>query len=83
MQLYYLVDRVKTLPYPFTPHITLAYYNRNGFNENSVHQLEAVVNQLNKSSFEITLSTDKLVYQKFTSMNDYVSVFNLFEKNKS
>ncbi|MCH5297031.1 MAG: hypothetical protein J1E85_05110 [Ruminococcus sp.] len=77
MNLYNIVNYVKSLPYPFTPHITLAYYNRNGFSEVSARKLEAIVNELNKNSFEIELNTNDLVYQKFTSMNDYTSIFTL------
>lgn len=76
--LYDLIDKVRVCPYPYlTPHITLAYYNYNGFDVNSVYRLKEIVKELNKQSFEITLNTEKLVYQKFTSMNDYISIFNL------
>ena len=71
MSLYMLVDKVRTLPYPLTPHITLAYYNYYGFSANVAKKLCAKVNELNKTSFNITLSTEKLFYQCFTSMNDY------------
>ncbi|MCI7211183.1 MAG: hypothetical protein SOT80_09640 [Candidatus Pseudoruminococcus sp.] len=76
--LYDLINEVKICPYPYlTPHITLAYFNYNGFDAGSVQKLKEVVNELNKESFEITLNSKKLVYQKFTSMNDYISIFNL------
>ena len=76
--IYDLINKVKVCPYPYlTPHITLAYYNYNGFDIGSVNKLKEVVNVLNKQSFEITLNTEKLVYQKFISMNDYISIFNL------
>lgn len=76
MKLYNLVDEVKNLPYPLTPHITLAYYNRNGFNKTSAEKLEKVVTEMNKKSFEITLTTDRLFYQKFTDMNNYINIFS-------
>ena len=64
--------------YPYmTPHITLAYFNYDGFDAGSVQNLREVVNELNKESFEITLNTENIKYQKFTSMNDYISIFNL------
>ncbi|MGN1432434.1 MAG: hypothetical protein ACI4XI_01915 [Ruminococcus sp.] len=76
--LYDLVNAVKVCPYPFlTPHITLAYFNYNGFDTGSVQKLKAAVNEINRQSFDITLNTNKLHYQKFTSMNDYISVFKL------
>lgn len=79
--LYDLINGVKVCPYPYlTPHITLAYFNYNGFDAGYVQKLKEVVNELNKESFEITLNCKKLVYQKFTSMNDYISIFNLIRK---
>ena len=77
MYLYYLMDEIKELPYPFTPHITLAYYNRDGFNESSAQKLKELVYKLNKSSIDITLDIKNLVYQRFDSMNDYQNVLYL------
>ena len=77
MVLYDSIDKIKSLPYPFTPHITLAYYNRFGFSENSKRKLETVVNSLNKESFLIELNTDNLYYQKFTNMNNYINIFKI------
>lgn len=79
MELYNFVDEIKGLPYPFTPHITLAYYNRNGFSEKSAKNLESVVNQLNKNTFELSITTEKLVYQNFTNMNTYNNVFTFLD----
>lgn len=77
MSLYEYVDDIMNLSYPFTPHITLAYYNRNGFLHSSVLYLEKLVNKLNEQSFNIEISTEKLVYQNFMSMNEYKNIFNL------
>ncbi len=78
-ELYELVNKVKVCPYPYlTPHITLAYFNYNGFDEESAESLRTKVSKLNKNSFDITLKTNKLYYQKFVSMNEYLSVFKLF-----
>lgn len=77
MQLYETADKVMQLPYPFTPHITLAYYAVKGFDVPSVKKLTAAVNELNTRPLEITLSTDRLVYQHFSSMNDYRNVLFL------
>lgn len=76
MQLYYLVDEVRELDYKLTPHITLAYFSRYVFSEESKRNIESVVNRFNEEEHEIELSTDKLYYQKFTSMNDYYNVFS-------
>lgn len=75
-RLYDLIDQVKVCKYPYlTPHITLAYFNCNGFDEKSADKLKSAVLELNKNSFGMALKTDSLYYQKFISMNDYVSVF--------
>lgn len=39
MKLYSIFDDVKRLNYPFTPHITLAYYNINGFSSEAARRL--------------------------------------------
>ena len=77
IDLYGLVDEIKELPYPFTPHITLAYYNSFGFSVESKRKLEAVVNSLNKETFLIELDTYNLYYQKFTNMNNYINIFKI------
>ncbi len=77
MELYSIFDDVKKLNYPFTPHITLAYYNINGFSSAAAKSLECAVNQLNNGKFEIELNLDHLYYQKFKSMNDYIDIINL------
>ncbi|MEE1218451.1 MAG: hypothetical protein U0L20_00850 [Ruminococcus sp.] len=78
MNLYKFIDKVRLLPYPFTPHITLAYYSHNGFDYNNKLKLEKIVNEFNNSEkLTIELNTTNLFYQKFLSMNDYVSVFKL------
>lgn len=77
MSLYRIFDSVKELHYPLTPHITLAYYNRNGFDTNAAQKLENIVQTLNRDSFEILLDTHNLYYQKFTGMNQYINIINL------
>lgn len=74
MRIYASIDSIHSLPYPFTPHITLAYYRREGFGEEQILKIQNLVNQLNQSQFSITLSTNRLYYQRFASMNDYFSV---------
>ena len=79
MRLYSLMDEVVSLPYPFTPHITLAYFNRYGFDRKAAFELGSVVEELNKHQFEIILSTERLHYQRFASMNDYSNVLRLVQ----
>lgn len=79
MYLYYLFDDVKKLGYPLTPHITLGYYNVNGFSVESARKLENIVKELNaqEMQIEIELNTKELFYQKFVSMNDYINIFSM------
>ncbi|MBD5448935.1 MAG: hypothetical protein HDR28_02005 [Lachnospiraceae bacterium] len=78
MELYSVFDNVKKLNYPFTPHITLAYYNINGFDLQAAGRLEDTISQLNNEmEFEIELDVRNLYYQKFRSMNDYIDIINL------
>ena len=81
MKLYQMIECVHKLPYPFTPHITLAYYSKAGISGEDIKKLEEVINELNKESFEIVLSTDMLFYQKFVSMNEYFNIMGLVKKN--
>ncbi len=77
--LYELMHKIRMLDRPLTPHVTLGYYNINGFSEDSVKSLKAAVRNLNRelSDFEIELSTEKLYYQKFISMKEYINIFSL------
>ena len=77
MELYAIFDAVKGLGYPFTPHITLAYYNVNGFSQSSARNLGGVVSRLNGTGLELELSAARLFYQKFRSMNDYIDIIHL------
>lgn len=82
MKLYTLIDDVKKLGYPLTPHITLGYYNVNGFSVDSARKLKNIVREQNttESEIEIELSTNELFYQKFVSMNEYINIFSLAKK---
>lgn len=82
MELYLIFDKVKKLSYPFTPHITLAYYNANGFDIQAARTLEDTVNRLNNNEIEIELDLSNLYYQKFKSMNEYINIINLGMINK-
>lgn len=77
MQLYQIADRIMKLPYPFTPHITLAYYNKVGFSDIGKRKLESVVNRLNKSQISVTLDTGRLCYKHFNNMNLYNTVMSV------
>ena len=77
MNLYSLVNEVKSLPYPLTPHITLAYFNRKGMDTPTAQKLARTVKHLNKTLCTFELDTSRLYYQHFTSMNSYQPVFAL------
>ena len=72
-----IIDKVRDLKRPLVPHITLGYYNQYGFDEDLVRKLKKLVKELNQQSFEVVLDTRKLVYQTFTSMNNYRTVLKL------
>ena len=77
METYDIFEHVKPLPYPYTPHITLAYYNINGFDEDSAKKLSDTATRLNQDlAFEFNISTSDLVYQTFKSMKDYKDVLS-------
>lgn len=78
MGLYSIIDVVKKLPYPFTPHITLAYYNANGFDVTAAKSLESTVNKIN-AKIDMELSLTDLYYQKFTNMNNYIDIVSLLK----
>lgn len=79
-EIYTLIDNVKVCDYPFfTPHITLGYYNHQGFDNAARLKLKAVIDELNRDSFAFTLSTDRLFYQHFTDMNHYENIFPISE----
>ena len=77
LKIYELFDKVRDLKRPLVPHITLGYYNQYGFDEDLVRKLKKLIKELNQQSFEVVLDTQKLVYQTFTSMNDYRTVLKL------
>ena len=79
MRLYSIMDEAVMLPYRFTPHVTLAYYNPNGFCYDSAHRLTEYVNALNRhKSVDLVLNTKRLGYYTFDNMNAYFHWFNLF-----
>ncbi|MCM1253400.1 MAG: hypothetical protein NC321_11315 [Clostridium sp.] len=66
MALYSVFEDIKLLNYPLTPHITLAYYNINGFDIQACKILEDTVNSLNQDikGWEIELSIHKFILSK-------------------
>lgn len=79
MAFYQRVEAVKSLSYPFTPHITLAYFHPKGFGAAQIERVKKVVAELNLSHAELLLDTSRLYYQTFRSMGDYQTVFFLLQ----
>ena len=76
--LYEWVDGVRPLPgRKLYPHITLAYYNHDGFSAASMSKLKKTVLELNQTGFAFTIDTAKLYYQHFTDMNSYENIFKI------
>ena len=77
ISLYGVVDCVRALPYPLTPHITLGYFKYEGFSAEDGERLCRAVNRLNKTKLDIEVTTDELYYEKFTNMNNYYKIYPL------
>ncbi len=76
-QVFQVIETFNILPHQLYPHITLAYYNYNGFSKATADRLRQVVFDLNQTGFDVILDTRRLYYQKFTDMNTYYNVFPL------
>ena len=79
--LYQKFDKVKMLPYPFTPHITLGYFSPSGHKKEEVNVLRKLVSGFNKTTIHFSIDTRDLWYQKFTGMNDYHNLFYFVQKD--
>ncbi|HCA54214.1 MAG: hypothetical protein II735_05060 [Clostridia bacterium] len=75
--MFQVIETFNILPHQLYPHITLAYYNYNGFSKATADRLRQVVFDLNQTGFDVILDTRRLYYQKFTDMNTYYNVFPL------
>lgn len=82
MALYQQVDQIHSLPYPLTPHVTLTYFNPQGFGSREIAELTECVNQLNQTSLDLTLVPEKLYYQKFQSMGEFDTVLKLDREDR-
>ena len=75
--LYEKIDKIKPLEYPFTPHITLAYFIPKIISRHDLNTLKAAVEELNEEQLNFELSTDELYYQHFTDMNTFINIKRL------
>ncbi len=67
MEIYALVDNVKSLPHSLTPYVTLAYYHINGLPAEKVGKLKKTVAELNETPHDFILDNERLYYQTFTA----------------
>lgn len=72
MYLYELFDKIRPLPYPLTPHITLAYYRPGYIGEKEVSTLSKTCRILSQEKSELLLDISRLYYAEFTDMDHYL-----------
>lgn len=73
--MYELFQGVVALPYPFTPHITLAYYKPGRYDCECLKDLRKAFQKLNERTWPaMCLEMFQLVYQEFSDMNHYSSL---------
>jgi len=82
MELKRVFQVISPLDYPFTPHITLAYFGRAGIDQNKIAALSTLVTELYSEPTYFSLHIDDLFYQKFISMNQYYDIFKINEGMK-
>ena len=72
MEYYEILQEVIPLNYPLTPHVTIAYFKPSWIEAEQVNRLWNVIDWVNQQEvIEVTLSTQMLEYQLFSSMNHY------------
>ncbi len=72
MRLYELFDEIRPLPYPLTPHITLAYYRPGYVGEKEVTALSKICRILSQEKTELILDISRLYYAEFMDMDHYL-----------
>ena len=80
IQLKRIFQEISPLDYPLTPHITLAYFSRAGFDQNKAAELSTFAAKLYNKPKHFSLQIDDLFYQKFISMNHYYDIFRILEE---
>lgn len=74
MSMYEELQQAVRLNYPLTPHITAAYYKPGRYGRDEIERLAGVFDKLSREPFVIRFRIENLVYQEFTSMNQYETV---------
>ena len=71
-EMYQTLENVVHLGYALTPHITMAYFRPGTYSPQQVQRLSAA---LRKVELDVTLPMEHLVFQNFSHMNHYETVF--------
>lgn len=71
--IYRKVDEVYRLNYPFTPHVTLAYFKPGTYSGREIEKLRYTLESLSEEKLPVTVTEKDLVYQTFEDMNSYFS----------
>ena len=71
-EMYTALEDVVRLGYALTPHITMGYFRPGTYSQEQVRQLSAALRNVD---LEITLRMENLVFQNFTDMNHYETIF--------
>lgn len=74
MGMYEAMQEARFLNYPLTPHVTVAYFKPGEYYGNDIARLKEAIAEINNERFEIELDVKKLVYQRFTDMNSYMTI---------
>lgn len=72
MDFYQRFQRVVALPYPLTPHVTVAYFKPGRYGPEQVARLQSAVDfAAAQPSIFLELSGERVEYQRFSSMGHY------------
>lgn len=71
-EMYMALERVVTLGYPFTPHITMAYFRPGRYSPEQVQRLSAAMHPVHQI---LSFPMSDLIFQTFSDMNHYVNFY--------
>ena len=72
MECYDALQEIVYLPYPLTPHVTLAYYKPGSIDAKQIDRIWKVMKFVDRQEkIEVELHTERLEYQMFSDMNHY------------
>lgn len=77
MNLKQLFNKIYPSSCPFTPHVTLAYFNKTRMNSEKKAALYELIKKLSSTQINLSLNMNNLFYQKFINMNHYYNIFKI------